>query len=192
MTVEKGLHIGVKVGFPITMRFGKPRTVAASVTLRDIGERKRAEQELRDSEAKYRAIFDASWDALLVADAKTGMLLDANPAALALLGRSLEEIRSLHQTDIHAPEDGSASRASFEERRRESATKEHIVLRPGSTFWFTAVFDVPPDSPPPTSVNATRAVSAVPRQRAHRRKRSAIRSTMREFWWRTITQSTGA
>jgi len=69
----------------------------------------------------------------LVADAKTGMLLDANPAAIALLARSLEEIRTLHQSDVHAREDHAAGRAAFENRRHISGVTEHIILRGDGT-----------------------------------------------------------
>jgi PAS domain S-box-containing protein len=80
-------------------------------------------------EAQYRAIFEASRDALLVADARTGMLLDANPAAVALLGRSLEGIRAMHQSDVHSLEDLDAGRDSFEKRRYRSGTTEHTLVR---------------------------------------------------------------
>jgi diguanylate cyclase (GGDEF)-like protein/PAS domain S-box-containing protein len=77
----------------------------------------------------YHAIFHASRDALLVANASTGMILDANPAAMALLGRSLEDIRKLHQTEVHAPEDVVAGRAAFLKHSYQSETVEHVILR---------------------------------------------------------------
>jgi len=81
----------------------------------------------------YRAIFHASRDALLVADAATGKLLDANPAAIALLDRSLEEIRKLHQQEIHAPEDVEAGRAAFQKYCSQAEASEHVVIRPNGT-----------------------------------------------------------
>ena len=88
---------------------------------------------LQQSEARYRAVFDASRDALLIADAQTGMLVDANPAALVLLGRSIEEVRGLHQTDVHASEDALAGRTAFHRYRYESGATEHVVLRRDGT-----------------------------------------------------------
>src|SRR5579862_767254 len=91
------------------------------------------QEALQQSEAKYRAVFDASRDALLIADAHSGMLMDANPAALVLLGRSLEEIRGLHQKDVHASEDVSAGTTAFHRYRYESGATEHVVLRADGT-----------------------------------------------------------
>ena len=88
---------------------------------------------LKQSEARYRAVFDASRDALLIADAQTGMLVDANPAALTLLDRSIEEIRDLHQKDIHASEDVLAGTTAFHRYRYESGATEHVVLRADGT-----------------------------------------------------------
>ncbi len=59
----------------------------------DITERKQAAERLVASEANYRAIFDAMEDAVFVHDPADGSILDANPAALALYGYSLEELR---------------------------------------------------------------------------------------------------
>ena len=86
--------------------------------------------DLIENGSNYRAIFQASRDALLVADAPTGMILDANPAAIALLGRSLSEIRKLHQSEVHASEDVEAGRVSFLKHRYQSETTEHVVRRP--------------------------------------------------------------
>ena len=91
------------------------------------------QEALQQSEARYRAVFDASRDALLIADGETGMLMDANPAALVLLGRSLEEIRGLHQKDVHASEDVSAGTTAFHRYRYESGATEHVVLRADGT-----------------------------------------------------------
>jgi diguanylate cyclase (GGDEF)-like protein/PAS domain S-box-containing protein len=89
----------------------------------------RAQETPIENGRNYHAIFQASRDALFVADASTGLILDANPAAMVLLGRSLEEIRRLHQSELHAPEDVVAGRAAFLKHRLQSETTEHIVLR---------------------------------------------------------------
>lgn len=51
---------------------------------RDITERKRIEAQLRDSEEQYRALFDASRDAIFLLDGAT--VIDCNPAAAAVFG----------------------------------------------------------------------------------------------------------
>ena len=56
----------------------------------DINDRKRAEEERRESEARYRSILNASPDAITIADLEGRMLL-ASPAALKMFGCAREE-----------------------------------------------------------------------------------------------------
>ena len=59
---------------------------------------------LGESEEKYRRQFEEALDAIFVADAETGILVDCNPAACELAGQS--EIRN----SWHAPANSSSSR----------------------------------------------------------------------------------
>ncbi|HBI13978.1 MAG TPA: hypothetical protein DDY20_00380 [Desulfobulbaceae bacterium] len=71
-------------------------TVAGTVgIICDITEVKRAERALRDSEANYRAIFDAANDAIFVLDIDTGAILDVNSKLCQMYGYSREEILRL-------------------------------------------------------------------------------------------------
>ena len=56
---------------------------------------KQAEETLRESERKFRAVFDSTLDAILIAD-DDGYYVDANPAACALLGLPKEQILGSH------------------------------------------------------------------------------------------------
>ena len=56
---------------------------------------KQAEETLRESERKFRAVFDSTLDAILIAD-DDGYYIDANPAACALLGLPKEQIIGSH------------------------------------------------------------------------------------------------
>ena len=76
---------------------------SAFVILRDITARKKLQEELTQNEQRFRAIFEGSLDAIFLADPESGVVLDANPAAEELLGRSREEIVGLHQTQVHPP-----------------------------------------------------------------------------------------
>ena len=71
---------------------GEDRLLA---TARDITERKRAEQALRDSERSYRTIFDWTAAALWVHDVDTGEFLDVNQTACTLYGYTVEETKAL-------------------------------------------------------------------------------------------------
>ncbi|MGZ8245483.1 PAS domain S-box protein [Methylomagnum sp.] len=68
----------------------------------DIRQRKADEAALRDSEQRCRTIFEASRDGIATA-APDGPILDANPAFQAMLGYSLEELRSLTYQQLTLP-----------------------------------------------------------------------------------------
>jgi PAS domain S-box-containing protein len=63
-------------------------------------ERTRAAAALRASEASYRAIFEASEDAVFVHDWDSGAILDVNPKACESYGYTIEEFRGLNPGDL--------------------------------------------------------------------------------------------
>lgn len=95
------------------------------------------EESPADSQGKdvCRALFDGSPDAIFLADPKTGLIIDANPAACQLLRRPLNGIIGLHQKDLHPPKREEASRRIFNEHSSSagetisSAPEEHYALR---------------------------------------------------------------
>ncbi len=66
--------------------------------IRDITKRKQAEQKLRESERRYRELFENSRDGFVIVDDK-GRFIDANPAYCQMLGYTLEELRQ--KTDFY-------------------------------------------------------------------------------------------
>ena len=68
-----------------------PSRGGISVFVKDITERKQAEDRLKESEQKYRLLFETSLDCIAQID-RDGRFLDANPAAARSLGVPLEEL----------------------------------------------------------------------------------------------------
>jgi PAS domain S-box-containing protein len=78
------------------------RTVGVFAMYRDITERKRAEDVIRASEEKFRALFEQSIDAIYV-HAYDGSNLEANQAWLDLFGWTKEELPSINSArDVYA------------------------------------------------------------------------------------------
>ena len=102
----------------------------------EITERKRAEKDLRESEERFRALFEGSLDAIFLADPESGRIFDANPAALELLLRPYEEIVGLHHSQVHPPhrvENSKKMFAAFAQDPKQNASFESQVLRSDGT-----------------------------------------------------------
>lgn len=85
--------------------------------LRDISARKRAEAALRESEARFRAVWEATSEAMALSD-PDGTVLAANPAYLQLYGLTESEVVG-HSFAVIFPEE---LRASAEQQYREVFT----------------------------------------------------------------------
>lgn len=82
------------------------RIAGAVESIRDITARKRQEKTVRESEEKYRSLFEQAIDAIVITDPR-GRIKDANSAALTLFGYSLEEMRSINFQRLYViPGDG--------------------------------------------------------------------------------------
>lgn len=56
---------------------------------------------LAESEQRYQKLFTKAADAIIVADIKTGLIIDCNNKAERLLGRPRAEIIGMHHTRLH-------------------------------------------------------------------------------------------
>jgi PAS domain S-box-containing protein len=70
-------------------------------------ERRRAEQDLRESEERFRMLFEGNPLPMWVYDLETLRFIDVNDAAVAHYGYSRQEFVNLRVTDILTAEDGS-------------------------------------------------------------------------------------
>ena len=95
-------------------------------SMHDITERKKMEEALRESEEKYRKQFEEALDAIFVADAETGIIVDCNRATSELVGREKSELIGKHQRILHPPQqiEGEFSK-TFKQHLKE---KEGQVL----------------------------------------------------------------
>lgn len=76
----------------------------------DITDRKQTEEILRESEERYRLLFEQSIEAIYLCDVKTLRIREANSAFMHLLGYSEDEVRSLTLFDLVAEDRKSIQR----------------------------------------------------------------------------------
>jgi len=129
---KDGKTVRLEIKPQIIDYFGK---TADLVALRDLTERKRAEEALKESEERYRIQFEESLDAIFIADAKTGILVDCNRAAARLVGREKSEIVGKHQSILHPPEDNEGQFSkTFRKHAGDSegqTLETHVITKEG-------------------------------------------------------------
>ena len=115
----QGAHLGVPIlergrtemdmllpdGAPVPVELWSNQTVwkgqaAILVFLRDLKERRAAEAALRESEAKYRTLFETMSQGVVYFDTE-GNVTSANSAAERILGKPLNQIRRRSRVDPH-------------------------------------------------------------------------------------------
>jgi len=67
---------------------------------KEVYERKHAEEALRESEKKYRTLFDMESDAIALIDVESGNTLEINESFINLYGYSREEVLQMKSTDF--------------------------------------------------------------------------------------------
>ena len=75
--------------------------------------RSRSDRALRASELRYRKLFEGSADGILILDATTGRIVDANAAAAELLGFAVAELLGFTPQEIDIVEEHLGATASF-------------------------------------------------------------------------------
>jgi PAS domain S-box-containing protein len=123
--------------FPSVLRKGE-KIWALQVISEDITERKQAEERLKESEQRFRAIFDNAVDGLLLADPIERTFHGANKMICQMLGYSKEELSKLRVDDIHPKEALLYIIGEFEKQYRGETivAKDAAVKRKdGSVFY---------------------------------------------------------
>ncbi len=107
---KDGTRVPVEVSTRLLLRDGVPFGVQGIA--RDITERKRAEDELRESEERYRLLFDSNPQPMWVYDLATLDFLAVNESAVHHYGYSREDFLAMTIKDIRPEEDIPALRES--------------------------------------------------------------------------------
>jgi len=88
------------------------------------------EPPLKDSELRYRRLFEAAQDGILILDAETGMIEDVNPFLVKMLGYSREEFIKKKLWEVGAFKDIEASQDAFETlQKNEYIRYEDLPLK---------------------------------------------------------------
>jgi PAS domain S-box-containing protein len=105
--------------------FASALSAMVSIALEE-SKRARSERLLRESEAKFRALFEASSQGVILQDEER--LLQVNPACVRIFGyRAAEEIVGKHPADLSPPlqPNGESSRAAMQKHIRECMSRGH-------------------------------------------------------------------
>ncbi|MBD3165868.1 PAS domain S-box protein, partial [bacterium] len=111
---------------------------ARVIAMRDITDRLQVEEALRESEERFRGIFETSHAGLVFAD-DHGRVLLANPAFLELTGYSRDELLQRHFTEITHKDDLDREYALMEGIRTGQQDgyrmEKRYIRKDGTTVW---------------------------------------------------------
>lgn len=123
--LARGEAVGEKDGRPLLLRG----------TVQDITASKRTEAILRDSELRYRSLFEQNLDAIAIMEGFPPRFTFVNPAFVALFGYTEEEVRAMQGAEIWGlvhPEDIDLVREKLADRlegRTRSVRYEFRIVR---------------------------------------------------------------
>ena len=96
------------------------------------GERALAVEALQVSESRYRRLFETAQDGILILDAATGQIMDANPFLTEMLGYSREEFFGKRLWEIGPFKDVASSKIAFAELQSKGYIRyEDLPLETG-------------------------------------------------------------
>jgi PAS domain S-box-containing protein len=89
----------------------------------EIAERQAAEERLRVSETRYRRLFEASRDGILMVDPHTSKIIDANPFMTELLGYTHEQLLAKELWQIGLFQDREANLEALQELQEKQVLR---------------------------------------------------------------------
>jgi PAS domain S-box-containing protein len=110
-----------------------------------VGENKRAQQEVSESEGLLRTIFDSVQDGIIVAEAQTRRFRMVNTSMCRMLGYNRDELLHLGMEDIHRAANIADAARQFERMAAaETAVAQNLpVKRKDGTIFYTDVTSGP-------------------------------------------------
>ncbi|MHC4516488.1 MAG: ATP-binding protein, partial [Planctomycetota bacterium] len=109
----------------------------------EIVERKRTEEMLRESERRYRAIFEGAVEGIIIARLESKRFLYANPAICTMFGYTHDEMTSLGVSDIHPQDVHGAVLRDFESSlpgRKQVVINTPCIRKDGTIFYADIAF----------------------------------------------------
>jgi PAS domain S-box-containing protein len=95
---------------------------------RDIGTRKKAEQEKKASEEKYRTLVEQAVDAIVLYNA-SGKILDVNTGSVNFIGYEKDELLKMYVYDILTKEESTAKPIQYEVLQKGVSTVKQRMMR---------------------------------------------------------------
>ncbi len=119
-------------------RVGEPHQRKVGVLFNDITERKRMEEELRESEARFRAMFEQA-NIGIVQIGFDGRFLAVNPGFCKIVGYSEKKLQKLTVRDITHPDDYEVEEAENQKLIAGEifgySFEKRLIHRTGSVVW---------------------------------------------------------
>jgi len=107
----------------VANRLGEAGVDGIVVNIRDVSDRKAAEEALRRNELRFRTLFETVTDGIFLL-ARDGQLIEVNDAACRQLGYTREELLGMRMDDVAPPE----RREHLHEINRQVAEKGHLIF----------------------------------------------------------------
>ena len=136
---KQGCHLSIRridgTVFPAYLDCIRIENGHGDITLRivlfDITKRENSDRQLRESEEKYRAIFDGTLDGIMLAD-EAGMIAEYNAEILRLSGMTDEQLKKMHIWEFRPADKAQQAREIFLQTMRKglAATSEFKYKKP--------------------------------------------------------------
>jgi PAS domain S-box-containing protein len=134
---KNGRRVPVEVSSRLIFEDGSP--VGIQGAARDITERKRVEEALKQSEREYRGLFENAHDAILVIDPETETVLEVNPRACEMYGIKRSDFLGMSLKTISKDEKRGRLRIEETLRAGVSHNFETVQRRGDGTEMFLQV-----------------------------------------------------